>query len=40
MPTDPAVLGFSNPWYPEALNTAMRVRLSDRIEGGRLSSRS
>jgi hypothetical protein len=32
MPTDPAVLGFSNPWYPEALNTAMRVRLSDRIE--------
>ena len=32
MPTDPAVLGFSNPWYPEALNTAMRVRLTDRIE--------
>ena len=32
MPTDPAVLGFSNPWYPEALNTAMRMRLSDRIE--------
>ena len=32
MPTDPAVLGFSNPWYPEALNTATRVRLSDRIE--------
>ena len=32
MPTDPAVLGFSNPWYPEALNTAMHMRLSDRIE--------
>ena len=32
MPTDPAVLGFSNSWYPEALNTAMRMRLSDRIE--------
>ena len=32
MPTDPAVLGFSNPWYPEALNTAMSVRLTDRIE--------
>lgn len=32
MPTDPVVLGFSNSWYPEALNTAMRMRLSDRIE--------
>jgi hypothetical protein len=32
MPTDPAILGFSNSWYPEALNTAMRMRLSDRIE--------
>jgi hypothetical protein len=32
MPTDPAVLGFSNSWYPEALNTAIRMRLSDRIE--------
>ena len=32
MPTDPAVLGFSNPWYPEAVKTATRVRLSDRME--------
>jgi hypothetical protein len=32
MPTDPAILGFSNSWYPEALNTAMRMRLSERIE--------
>lgn len=32
MPTDPAVLGFSNPWYPDAVKTATRVRLSDRVE--------
>jgi hypothetical protein len=32
MPTDPAVLGFSNPWYPEAVKTSTRVRLSDRVE--------
>lgn len=32
MPTDPAVLGFSNPWYPEAVKTATRVRLGDRME--------
>jgi len=32
MPTDPAVLGFSNPWYPEAVKTATCVRLSDRME--------
>ena len=32
MPTDPAVLGFSNPWYPEAVRTATRERLDDRIE--------
>jgi predicted nucleotidyltransferase len=32
MPTDPGVLGFSNRWYPEAMKTAMRMRLSDRIE--------
>jgi hypothetical protein len=31
MPTDPAILGFSNRWYPEAVKTAMHVRLSDRI---------
>jgi hypothetical protein len=29
MPTDPAVLGFSNRWYPEAMTTATRVRLND-----------
>lgn len=32
MPTNPAVLGFSNPWYPEALKTATRMRLNNRIE--------
>lgn len=32
MPTDPAILGFSNRWYPEAMNTAGRLRLSDYIE--------
>jgi hypothetical protein len=32
MPTDPAVLGFSNRWYPEAMKTATRVRLNERIE--------
>lgn len=32
MPTDPAILGFSNPWYPEAVKTALRVRLSDRVD--------
>jgi hypothetical protein len=31
MPTDPAILGFSNRWYPEAVKTATHVRLSDRI---------
>lgn len=32
MPTDSAILGFSNPWYPEAMKTATRMRLSDRVE--------
>lgn len=32
MPIDPAILGFSNPWYPEAARTALRVRLSERVE--------
>jgi hypothetical protein len=32
MPTDPAILGFSNPWYPEAVRTAVRMRLSDHID--------
>ncbi len=31
MPTDPAILGFSNRWYPEAVKTATHFRLSDRI---------
>jgi hypothetical protein len=31
MPTDPAILGFSNRWYPEAVKTATHVRLSNRI---------
>jgi hypothetical protein len=31
MPTDPAILGFSNRWYPQAVKTATHVRLSDRI---------
>ena len=29
MSTDPAILGFSNRWYPEAVKTATHVRLSD-----------
>ena len=32
MPIDPEILGFSNRWYPEAARTAVRVRLSARIE--------
>jgi hypothetical protein len=32
MPIDPAILGFSNRWYPEAARTAVRVSLSARIE--------
>jgi hypothetical protein len=32
MPIDPAILGFSNPWYPEAARTALRVRLSEYVE--------
>jgi hypothetical protein len=32
MPIDPAILGFSNPWYPEAAKTAFRVRLNERVE--------
>lgn len=32
MPIDPAILGFSNPWHPEAIGTATRVQLSDRVE--------
>lgn len=27
MPVDPKVLGFSNPWYPEAVRTAIAVEL-------------
>lgn len=32
MAIDPAILGFSNRWYPEAARTATRTSLSDRIE--------
>lgn len=32
MPIDPEILGFSNRWYPEAARTAVRLRLSARIE--------
>lgn len=32
MPTDPGVLGFSNRWYPEAVNSAVRQRLDEHIE--------
>ena len=27
MPTDPAILGFSNQWYPEAIRTALDISL-------------
>lgn len=32
MPTDPKVLGFSNRWYPLAVETAMRVRIPYGLE--------
>jgi hypothetical protein len=32
MPIDPAILGFSNRWYPEAARTATRLRLNDLVE--------
>lgn len=32
MPVDPAVLGFANRWYPEAVRTADRVRLREGLE--------
>jgi hypothetical protein len=32
MPTDPAILGFSNPWYSEAIASAERVRLDSGAE--------
>lgn len=31
MPVSPGVLGFANPWYPEAVRTATRVALDERI---------
>ncbi|HEU0250250.1 MAG TPA: hypothetical protein VFR48_05960 [Solirubrobacteraceae bacterium] len=40
MPTDPAILGFSNRWYPEAVKTATRVRLSNRVEIRVISARA
>jgi hypothetical protein len=38
MPIDPAILGFSNRWYPEAARTAARVRLNDHVEIRRISA--
>ncbi len=32
MPTDPAILGFSNPWYEEAIATAATVTLDSGAE--------
>jgi len=32
MPVDPRILGFSNPWYPEAVRTATRQRLGGDVE--------
>lgn len=32
MPIDPTILGFSNSWYPEAVRSAVRTRLSERVE--------
>ncbi len=29
MPTDEAILGFSNPWYSEAIKTAQSIKISD-----------
>lgn len=38
MPIDPGILGFSNRWYPEAARTAIRERLSDRVEIRRIAA--
>lgn len=32
MPTDPNILGFSNPWYREAISTALTVALDSGAE--------
>jgi len=32
MPTDPDILGFSNPWYDEAITTAVAIALSSGTE--------
>lgn len=32
MPDDPAILGFSNRWYPDALRTALQHRLPNGME--------
>lgn len=32
MPVDPAVLGFSNPWYADAVRTAETVSLGEGVE--------
>jgi hypothetical protein len=38
MPIDATVLGFSSRWYPEAVRTATRVRLNDRIDIRRIAA--
>lgn len=38
MPIDPAILGFSNRWYPEAARTAIRESLNDRVEIRRIAA--
>jgi hypothetical protein len=32
MPTDPAILGFSNPWYEEAISRAVKIKLDSEAE--------
>lgn len=32
MPTDPAILGFSNKWYPEGIKSAIDFNLSDDLK--------
>lgn len=32
MPTDPAILGFSNPWYEEAISSAVSIALDSGAE--------
>src|SRR6185437_1002173 len=40
MPIDPAILGFSNRWYPEAARTATRERCQSACDRDPLSARN